>query len=174
MGRIIQNLRAFARQDNMRQERVELGAVLRAAFEMTGATLRDAEVTLRHEPPAGPLWVRGGEVRLGQVFVNLIANAADAMAASAERHLTVSVVAEAESVTVSVRDTGPGIETPDKVFDPFYTTKGVSGTGGMGLGLSISYGIVQSFGGQIRGANTDGGAVFTVTLERADSAAEAA
>lgn len=174
MGRIIQNLRAFARQDNMRQERVELGAVLRAAIELTETTLRDAGVTLIYAPPPEPLWVRGGEVRLGQVFVNLIANAADAMADSDERRLTVKMETEADRVVVLVQDTGPGIETPDKVFDPFYTTKGVGGTGGMGLGLSISYGIVQSFGGQIRGANTGMGAVFSVTLERTDPAAEAA
>ena len=174
MGRIIQNLRAFARQDNMRQERVELGAVLRASIELTETTLRDAGVTLIYAPPPEPLWVRGGEVRLGQVFVNLIANAADAMADSDERRLTVKTETEADRVVVLVQDTGPGIETPDKVFDPFYTTKGVGGTGGMGLGLSISYGIVQSFGGQIRGANTGTGAVFSVTLERTDPAAEAA
>jgi two-component system C4-dicarboxylate transport sensor histidine kinase DctB len=68
---------------------------------------------------------------------------------------------------VTFRDTGPGIEMPDKVFDPFYTTKPAGDTGGMGLGLSISYGIVQSFGGRIKGANcAEGGALFTVTLER--------
>mgnify|MGYP003128052332 FL=1 len=71
---------------------------------------------------------------------------------------------------------------PDKVFDPFYTTKSVDKTvgggaegamGGMGLGLSISYGIVQSFGGGIRGTNLDaGGAMFSVTLERADTGEE--
>lgn len=96
------------------------------------------------------------------------------MADSDERRLTVKMETEADRVVVLVQDTGPGIETPDKVFDPFYTTKGVGGTGGMGLGLSISYGIVQSFGGQIRGANTGTGAVFSVTLERTDPAAEAA
>ena len=54
-------------------------------------------------------------------------------------------------LSVTVRDTGPGIADPDKIFEPFYSTKEVTGDEGMGLGLSISYGLVQSFGGLIRG-----------------------
>ncbi len=167
MGRIIQNLRAFARQDSTTQERVELGAVLQSALELTQAHMEAAGVSLHYQPATGPLWVRGGEVRLGQVFVNLITNAVDAMAASTPKVLRVEVEAGL-AVSVTFRDTGPGIEMPDKVFDPFYTTKTVGSTGGMGLGLSISYGIVQSFGGQIRGSNLPGGgALFSVTLEPA-------
>ena len=67
---------------------------------------------------------------------------------------------------MTVRDTGPGISDPDRMFEPFYTTKETGGDDGMGLGLSISYGLVQSFGGKIRGANAPGGgAVMTVELE---------
>ncbi|WP_370401237.1 sensor histidine kinase [Sulfitobacter sp. JB4-11] len=175
MGRIIQNLRAFARQETGPQERVELGAVLRTALELTQTRIDEAGVSLQFDPADHPIWVRGGEVRLSQVFVNLITNALDAMADSDTRHLCV-MVSDGDTLTVNFRDTGPGIEVPDKVFDPFYTTKQVGETGGMGLGLSISYGIVQSFGGNIRGANADGGgAIFTVTLERAaDAVGEAA
>jgi two-component system, NtrC family, C4-dicarboxylate transport sensor histidine kinase DctB len=174
MGRIIQNLRTFARQDSGGQDRVELGAVLASALELTERHVADAGVTLEYTAPAAPLWVRGGEVRLGQVFVNLITNAVDAMAASERRVLRIAVD-EGEAVTVRVADSGPGIEMPDKVFDPFYTTKSVGPTGGMGLGLSISYGIVQSLGGQIAGVNLpDGGAAFSVTLERAEPAMVAA
>jgi two-component system C4-dicarboxylate transport sensor histidine kinase DctB len=69
-------------------------------------------------------------------------------------------------LAVHVCDSGPGIDAPDKIFDPFYTTKEVGSSEGMGLGLSISYGLVQSFGGNIRGANRpEGGAVFTVELD---------
>jgi two-component system C4-dicarboxylate transport sensor histidine kinase DctB len=174
MGRIIQNLRAFARQESGPQERVELGAVLAAAVDLTGAHVADAGVTLAYDPPAQPIWVRGGEVRLGQVFVNLITNAVDAMAAVEARRLTVTIE-QGAAIAVHFADTGPGIEMPDKVFDPFYTTKTGSDTAGMGLGLSISYGIVQSFGGQIRGSNLPGGgALFTVTLEPGIDKAQAA
>ena len=174
MGRIIQNLRAFARQENGPQENVDLGAVLQSALDLTEGHIEDAGVRLDYVPPDRPLMVRGGEVRLGQVFVNLITNAVDAMAASEVKTLTVTVN-DADPLTVNFRDTGPGIEMPDKVFDPFYTTKSVGSTGGMGLGLSISYGIVQSFGGQISGSNMpQGGALFSVTLERSLEGAKAA
>ncbi|QFT60190.1 C4-dicarboxylate transport sensor protein DctB [Sulfitobacter sp. THAF37] len=165
MARIIQNLRAFARQDRQTDDAVDLRKALEGAIELTRAHVDDAGVTLVHPVLEAPTWVRGGEVRLSQVFVNLITNAVDAMAGTPEKRLEIEVV-EDDDVTVSFRDTGPGIEMPDKVFDPFYTTKSEGPTAGMGLGLSISYGIVQSFGGQIRGSNYAGGALFTVTLER--------
>ncbi|MEW9918625.1 ATP-binding protein [Marimonas sp. MJW-29] len=174
MGRIIQNLRAFARQENLSQGRVDVNAVLESALELTRGHREGAGVEIIHRPAEGEIWVRGGEVRLGQVFVNLITNAVDAMEGQPDKTLTIEVTS-GEAVTVQFRDTGPGIEMPDKVFDPFYTTKQVGETGGMGLGLSISYGIVQSFGGQIKGSNLqDGGAVFTVTLDPASDAAAAA
>ncbi len=166
MGRIITNLRAFARQESTAAGRVELVGVLDQVIELTGARLRQEAVTLVYERPAHPVWVRGGEVRLGQVFVNLVSNAVDAMAGRDDKTLTLDI-SDAQALTVTVRDTGPGIDVPDKVFEPFYTTKVVGDSEGMGLGLSISYGIVQSFGGDIRGDNApQGGAVFSVTLER--------
>jgi len=166
MGRIIQNLRAFARQENTGVGRVELGAVLDQVIELTGARIRQEGVTLVYEPPGYPIWVRGGEVRLGQVFVNLVTNAVDAMVGCDEKVLTLEI-GDGPDLSVTLRDTGPGIDMPDKVFEPFYSTKEVGASEGMGLGLSISYGIVQSFGGDIRGGNTaEGGAIFTVSLER--------
>jgi two-component system C4-dicarboxylate transport sensor histidine kinase DctB len=174
MGRIIQNLRAFARQETGPHERVELGGVLASAIDLTRRHMGEAGVLLDYTAPSDPIWVRGGEVRLGQVFVNLITNAVDAMAGSQQQRLTIAVT-HGDTVDVTFQDTGPGIEMPDKVFDPFYTTKTAGETGGMGLGLSISYGIVQSFGGQIKGSNcAQGGAMFSVTLERALAQEQAA
>ena len=70
-----------------------------------------------------------------------------------------------------MRDTGPGIAEPERIFDPFYTTKEIGSAEGMGLGLSISYGLVQSFGGQIRGRNhEEKGAIFTVELAAVEGA----
>ena len=174
MGRIIQNLRAFARQETTGSDRVDLTKALQSALDLTRGRCEAAGVAVRYEASPHAVWVRGGEVRLGQVFVNLISNAVDAMEGQTQKQLLIDVDV-AEVVTVRFRDTGPGIEMPDKVFDPFYTTKQADETAGMGLGLSISYGIVQSIGGQIKGSNhANGGAVFTVTLEPAPAAAVAA
>ena len=83
------------------------------------------------------------------------------------RRIEIAVKTGAHKARLRVRDTGPGIEAPEKIFDPYYTTKAFGKSEGMGLGLSISYGLVQSFGGDIRGRNHEqGGAVFTVELAR--------
>nr|WP_319246467.1 ATP-binding protein [uncultured Celeribacter sp.] len=163
MGRIIKNLRAFARQEPETITDVELCAVVDAALEMTQAKVSRAGVNVAWQPP-GPVWVRGGEVRLQQVVMNLLSNAVDAMADSDRRRIDIEIV-PGDPTRLSVSDSGPGIAEPDKIFDPFYTTKAVGAAEGMGLGLSISYGLVQSFGGRIRGQNqTGGGAKFVIEL----------
>jgi two-component system C4-dicarboxylate transport sensor histidine kinase DctB len=165
MGRIIRNLRAFARQESEDVRQVDIVSILDSVIELTEARMRRDGVEVAFMRPDHPVWVRGGEVRLGQVFVNLLTNAADAMEGQVVKRIRIEI-SENGPPTVTVRDTGPGIDMPDKMFEPFYSTKVVGASEGMGLGLSISYGIVQSFGGDIRGGNApEGGAVFTVQLE---------
>ncbi|MEP0963740.1 MAG: ATP-binding protein [Roseobacter sp.] len=164
MGRIIQNLRAFSKQQVEPVTRVDLTLVLAESIEMITPRAQSLETEIVLDLPDGPIWVRGGEVRLGQVFGNLFTNALDAMAESETRRLTVSLPQDAP-LRVEVRDTGPGVANPSKVFDPFYSTKEVGASEGMGLGLSISYGIAKSFGGDIRVRNCDPGALFIVELQ---------
>lgn len=178
MGRIIRNLRAFARQESGGVGDVDLAGVVEAALELSETRLCAAAVRVIWQPPDPAVMVRGGEVRLQQVVLNLVANATDAMAgrpAAAPRELRIAITLPAPGrVRLTVADSGPGITDPERIFDPFYTTKAV-GQGdecgeGMGLGLSISYGIVQSFGGAILGRNLAcGGAEFAVDLDAADT-----
>jgi two-component system C4-dicarboxylate transport sensor histidine kinase DctB len=164
MARIIKNLRAFARNESEPMGRVDLVQVLNAAVELTEARLRSESVSLDWSAPEHTVFAWGGEVRLVQVFVNLINNAADAMSQQEDRRIQIAIH-PGERLSVTVRDIGPGIENTEKLFEPFYSTKAVGSSEGMGLGLSISYGLVQSFGGNIRGINTEEGAEFTVELE---------
>ncbi len=165
-ARIIRNLRAFAKQESEPVGCVDIVAVVDQALELTEARLQRDAITVTWDRPDGAVHVQGGEVRLGQVMINLISNAADAMAESPQRRIAITVQS-GDPVVVEVADTGPGIDEPEKIFDPFYSTKEVGASEGMGLGLSISYGLVQSFGGQIKGRNApEGGAVFQVELER--------
>ena len=167
MGRIIQNLRAFARQEETPMTNVDIVSVIDAVIEISAPKALAGKTHMTWTPHPDPIWVRGGEVRLQQVLTNLVSNAIDAMEESSARSVEITVT-QATRVAVTVRDTGPGIAEPEKIFDPFYTTKAVSAEQGMGLGLSISYGIVQSFGGDIQGRNhPDGGAVFTLLLDHA-------
>ena len=165
MGRIIQNFRAFARQEQDTAQRVDLLQAVNGAIELASSRLERANVKLQLELPTNPVWVQGGEVRLQQVILNLVTNAIDAMARSDPRELTISVQTDTSTI-LTIRDTGPGIDEPEKVFEPFYSTKEIGEAEGVGLGLSISYGLVQSFGGNIRGQNlADGGAMFLVELQ---------
>jgi two-component system C4-dicarboxylate transport sensor histidine kinase DctB len=169
MARIIRNLRAFARQESEPVARVDLGRIVDSALELSAARISAGEVQVDWHRPETPVPVMGGEVRLAQVVVNLVGNAVDAMEGQAVRRLDIAIRRAGDTVELEVRDTGPGIEAPEKMFDPFYTTKVVGDSEGMGLGLSISYGLVQSFGGVIRGRNhADGGAVMVVELVAAD------
>ncbi|SLN57654.1 C4-dicarboxylate transport sensor protein DctB [Aquimixticola soesokkakensis] len=169
MGRIIKNLRAFARQEPEALTDVELRGVVEAALEMANSKIAAAQVQV--DFAQGPkIWARGGEVRLQQVVLNLMSNAVDAMVGQAHRVLTITLDGAQQSgmVRLSIADTGSGISDPDRIFDPFYTTKEVGAAEGMGLGLSISYGLVQGFGGQIRGRNkAQGGAQFDIDLQPA-------
>ncbi|MCV2869849.1 ATP-binding protein [Defluviimonas sp. WL0002] len=169
MGRIIKNLRAFARQESEAIGNVDLVGVVDAALELTEAKLRGAGVALHWQPPAQSVMVRGGEVRLQQVAVNLLSNAADALQGQPDGVISIGIVRDGGRIRLSVADNGPGIVEPERIFDPFYSTKEVGHSEGMGLGLSISYGIVHSFGGAIAGRNrAEGGAEFTVELDAAE------
>ncbi|NIY73133.1 sensor histidine kinase [Marivivens donghaensis] len=172
MGRIIKNLRAFARQENEPLADVDLGSAIEATLEMAAAKAHHERAQITWRGLDRPIKVRAGEVRLQQVLLNLISNAIDAQEGQEAKQVEIHVV-HASRVVVSIRDHGPGIDEPEKIFDPFYSTKKVGAAEGMGLGLSISYGLVQSFGGAIRGRNhPDGGAVFTIELDAAKGQGE--
>ena len=106
--------------------------------------------------------IRDGVIKGG--MIPKIETCLDAVEEGETRDLHIEIT-QAASITVSITDTGQGIKAPEQVFDPFYSTKDVGAAKGVGLGLSISYAIVQSVGGEIRAHNTDTGACFTVTLQ---------
>lgn len=169
VSRVVQDMRRFSRVESPRAVSVELGPVLEYATSVAGPELR-ARAVLNVDVPAG-LQVRGDEARLGQVFVNLLANAAESIPEGDREANRVEVRAEQidESVEVRVTDTGSGI--PEAVrphlFEAFYSTK-VAGAG-VGLGLSICHAIVTLLGGTIRAdAPAGGGTCFVVRLPHAD------
>jgi two-component system, NtrC family, C4-dicarboxylate transport sensor histidine kinase DctB len=127
--------------------------------------LKAAGASVEIDLGAEPLAVRAGPVRLQQVLVNLVSNAADAVEGLPERTIRITAGRRGNRVRLSVADNGAGVPEAirDRIFDPFFTTKGVGK--GLGLGLSISYNIVKDFGGDLTVSNgAEGGAVFTVAL----------
>ena len=173
MAHIIRHLRTYARKDAVAARPTPLLAALREALSLLEHRFVEHDIAVVEDLPKDDVMVVGGDVRLQQVFVNLMTNSIDAMASGDRRVLGIAVRAEKEAVVVTLKDSGPGIGTDDpaRVFDPFFTTKEVGE--GLGLGLSITYGIVKQFGGAIEAANDPaGGAVFTVRLVPARSLEE--
>ncbi|WP_425294856.1 sensor histidine kinase [Neomesorhizobium albiziae] len=166
MASISKHLRNFARKPNQKLGAVPLADVVKDTLEIVAWRLKAANATVHVDLGPTPLVVRAGSVRLQQVLVNLISNAADAVEGLADREIRVSARRRAGKVVVSVRDHGPGIPAAiaERIFDPFFTTKGVGK--GLGLGLSISYNIIKDFGGSLAVSNDpEGGAVFTIELD---------
>jgi two-component system sensor histidine kinase DctS len=108
--------------------------------------------------------IMADRVPFEQVLINIISNACDAMQdrGPGERVVRVRTSAEAGTVTLAIADTGVGLpERPERVFEPFYTTKAE----GLGMGLAISRSIVTAHGGRLWAeANPDGGATFRVSV----------
>lgn len=172
---IVRDLRIFSRSDDDEKPYpVDLHQVLESAIRMTSNEVRHRARLIRRFGAVPP--VEGHEARLGQVFINLIVNAAQAMPEAPSAVGTIEIVtvlAQDRRVAVEIRDTGVGIP-PDKlgsVFEPFFTTKpaGV----GTGLGLAISHRIVREFGGDISVESQVGvGTTFRVVLRPAGAANE--
>lgn len=174
MARIIKNLRTYAREESIELRATSLGSALDESLNLMDSRIRSEGVNILMNIPEGDIRVVGGDVRLQQIFVNLISNALDAMTDSPVKEIHIDVSNSDNGVNVRVRDTGPGIDKAQivNVFDPFFSTKEVGQ--GMGLGLSITYGLVSQFDGSIQAGNAaEGGAVFTIELKRAGPAREA-
>ncbi|WP_027997713.1 sensor histidine kinase [Sinorhizobium arboris] len=170
MASISRHLRNFARKPNEKLGPVRLDEVIRDTLEIVAARVKAAGAELDIDL-GGELTVRAGSVRLQQVLVNVISNAADAVEGLADRRLSVRAWRESGRVVLTVRDRGAGVApaVAERIFDPFYTTKGVGR--GLGLGLSISYNIIKDFGGSLTVSNhPDGGAVFRIELALAGEA----
>jgi two-component system C4-dicarboxylate transport sensor histidine kinase DctB len=175
MATIARHLRNVARKPNEPLKVVDLAAVLQDALAIAQTRLSTAGAEVTIDLPADLPPAQGGPVRLQQVIVNVLSNAADAVDGLADRRIDVVGRAEGDGVTLAIRDHGPGVAPAiaDRIFDPFFTTKQVGS--GLGLGLSISYNIMKDFEGDLRVANhPEGGAVFTLVLRRSGAQALAA
>jgi len=163
---IVRDLRIFSRADDGQEAGLaDVGRAMQSALALARHELRKrAQVTVDLQPVPP---VRGSERKLGQVFVNLLVNAAQALpVGEAGAHaIRVSVRHEGAEVVAEVQDTGAGMppEVLAHVFEPFFTTKAPGD--GTGLGLSICHGIVTGFGGRIEVESRPGeGSRFRVRL----------
>lgn len=167
---ITRHLKAFAREAGAELSPVILDAVITDALDLMSSRLREQECQLNYVSGAKGLAVNAEPIRLEQVLVNLISNAVDAMENCQTRTLDIRVSDNGHEVQIDISDSGIGIPENQLalIFDPFFTQKEVGK--GLGLGLSISYNIIQDFGGHIRVQSTENlGSRFTLILQKAES-----
>lgn len=167
VSHIARDLKIFSRSSNEEQRGpVDIERVLESALRMASNEIRHRASVVRQYDKLPP--VHGNEARLGQVFLNLLVNAAQAIpeGRASENRITLSIRGgENNRVVVEISDTGTGMppEVASRVFDPFFTTK-AEGVG-TGLGLAICHRIVSSLGGDISVESRPGhGTAFSVSL----------
>ncbi|MEM1398588.1 MAG: ATP-binding protein [Pseudomonadota bacterium] len=174
MAALSAHLRNFARRPQETVRSIDAKLVVQDAIELMGSRLRSAGATLRYEAPDDPHWVLGGRLRLEQVVVNLLSNALDAMDGKPNPVIEIALFRTgSDRIRITVSDNGPGLreDVLSRLFDPFFTTKDPGQ--GLGLGLSISFNIVEDFGGRLLAENSpDGGAVFSIDLAAAEAPSE--
>lgn len=161
---IVTNLLDFSKSKKMTPEPTDLNTLVSGALRLVNNMLHVSNMTgeldLAQDLP--PVYVNAPQIQ--QVLVNLVTNAIQAMKAGGVVRLSTGFSPDPDFARITVTDTGKGI-TPEHlqyIFDPFFSTKGVDGSG---LGLSVSYGIIKNHGGQLRAESVVGeGTTFTVDL----------
>jgi PAS domain S-box-containing protein len=159
---VVSRIRALFRQNVETRSVSTLGAVIAEVHDLMADTVRKAGVTV--EAQIDPLIpeIEFDPVQIQQVLINLTRNAIEAMEMTAgPKVLRLAVRQVGDAVRFEVADTGPGVEHPEQVLDPFYTTK----EDGLGMGLAIARSIVESHGGSLWfDPNPSGGSTFSFTL----------
>jgi len=180
---IVNGLLNFSRTGGAEFTQVDLNRLLRDTLTLLEHQFKTARIQVETElDPALPC-IHGNEGKLQQVVLNLLLNARDAMHGCAEARVRIATEHAAGRVWVVVEDFGGGIEPENlsRIFDPFFTTKTKPGNGqhkGTGLGLAVSYGIMQEHAGKMH-VQSEVGAGTTFRLEfpamtRAGAAEDAA
>ena len=168
-ARIVRNLLDFARESEIKSEHLDMKQLLDDTLKLAANEIKlrkvQVEIDVEDNLPA----IHGDKHQLSQVFLNLILNALDAMKEKGKLEITITREGTPGFLVTKVKDNGSGIQPHilPLIFDPFFTTKPTGK--GAGLGLSVSLGIVQQHGGDIKVVSTPGlGTVFNVLLSIAE------
>ena len=168
MGKIIAQYKAFSRKSSGRLAPIDLRESLRGAMAIMGNAYQKAGIECHQHFRGEPLTVQGDMIRLEQVMVNVLSNAMQAMEKQDRKTLDIGAWREDNRVIIEFHDSGPGIveNNLSRIFEPFFTTK--TEERGLGLGLSISYQIIESMQGELSARNHPaGGAIFRIQLPTA-------
>ena len=169
-ARVVDHMRVFGRRSEIEQQVFNPHQAMEGTLALLAEGLRGKGVELRSEGLACSVLVRGYVDQLEQVLINLVVNARDALMSKRETDrdfqpwIALSAEAVGNNVCLWVQDNAGGIDPRllERVFEPFFTTKPIGL--GTGLGLSVSYGIIDNMGGRLSVSNTGPGARFCVAL----------
>jgi two-component system, NtrC family, sensor kinase len=166
-SRIVSSLLAFSRQSKVDLKRLSVNRLLEKILFLNSNLLKMNGVEVEKKLDANLPDIVGSEDQLQQVFMNLVSNAGEAIEVNGGGVLSIEseCFSEGDKITVSFRDTGTGIreENLPRLFEPFFTTKKKGK--GVGLGLSVAYGIIEEHGGSINVESEEGkGTTFKVEL----------
>ncbi|HVS61402.1 MAG TPA: ATP-binding protein [Gemmatimonadaceae bacterium] len=162
---VIRDLLLFARKTDARDVPVDINTIVKHTVRLRALASRSSGIEVHTHLDESSPKVRGDEQKLQQVLLNLLVNAESALHDAKVRHLSVITRSKNGAVIIAVSDTGHGMtaSVSQRVFEPFFTTKPPGE--GTGLGLSVSYGIIQTHGGTISVESTvDVGTTFTISL----------
>jgi PAS domain S-box-containing protein len=169
---IVRDLLDFAKQDQMAARPMNISQVVMQTFSLVRRLASFQNVEITHNFWKEPLYVVGDPTQLQQVFLNMMVNAQEAMPEGGELYIASRPSSDGKQVEVSFSDTGPGIppETLTKIFEPFFSTKGGKTNG---LGLAVTWGIIESHGGRIEvDTAMNQGTTFHLWLPTAEETAE--
>jgi two-component system C4-dicarboxylate transport sensor histidine kinase DctB len=162
MGAITTQLKSYARKGGEKLQPVDMVEALGSALAIMEPQLSHSKVALAKILPKESAVVMADRLRIEQVLINLLRNAIDAVKASENPEIVVSITSS-DDIVLTVRDNGIGLSDLDTLFEPFHTTKPAGD--GVGLGLAISSGILSELDGRLTARNAAaGGAVFEITM----------
>jgi signal transduction histidine kinase len=164
-GDIVTNLLAFARQKGVEAKEIDLKEILHTTLQLIHHQLETTHVDLELSLPETPFTTWGDKTQIQQCLMNLIFNAIESMPDGGKLRIEGSLDEEMDMVEITVADEGQGIKPEDlpRIFEPFYTTK-IDGKG-VGLGLSMTYGIIREHKGTLEVDSQPGaGTVFKIKL----------
>jgi signal transduction histidine kinase len=160
---LVADLLSFAQQSPAEKSLVDVSVLLQRAIQMLESRRPSGKIRVSVSMDADFPRVQGNANQLFQAFVEIIENAMDALDEAGGGSLEITAQRQGNQALLQFSDSGPGVHEPQRVFDPFYTTKPVGK--GTGLGLSAVYGVIQDHSGQITCQNKrEGGALFVVRL----------
>src|SRR5690606_22949880 len=163
-GKIISRIREFVKRSEPRRQAVGLGRIVENAVGFADIDARKRQIEIVQDLPDPMPEVLADPILIEQVLLNLLKNGVEAMEASKYRSLHLHISDQHPLIELAVIDRGHGLRNPDRLFEPFYSTK----SEGLGMGLNICRTIIESHHGRLWASpNPEGGTIFRFTLPKA-------